>query len=117
MEMRNFRFSLVINAEVYEHVVKICNPAKGLPPITNFNTWHAIMDRYAIDLHEVLCAVNINEFGDSGYDGMAELVDNDHDSWLWSDEGIMHGIFNRGTARMMFMESASTIMLPGPSAA
>ena len=43
-------------------------------------------DCLACDVSEVLVSNNMIEFGHGGYDAMQDLLDNDHEAFLWGDK-------------------------------
>lgn len=50
--------------------------------------------------HEALVLANTLDFGDGGYNGMEELIDTDHDMFLWYGEKC--SFINHTTARATF---------------
>lgn len=43
-----------------------------------------------VDTHCALVMANLNEFNNSGYWGMADLCADDHDTFLWYDDGPVY---------------------------
>ena len=53
--------------------------------------WELAAECVAVDLHMALCTTNMDEFGDCGYHGMADLCDRGVEHFLWDQWSLVPG--------------------------